>query len=114
MRYAPLLALLLAGCSPKEYRCKADVECIAADGRFGLCLDTHCAYLDEACTGGFRFDDAAGDQAKMCVSAQEVGAHLDAGTRDGPIPADGPMPADAPASDAAASDAPVADAPTGG
>jgi len=99
MRYAPIVALLLVACSPKEYRCQGDTECVAGNATFGLCLDSHCAFPDQACTGGYRFDDAAGDQAKICVSAAEVGAHQDAGPgHDGPV-ADARVP-DGPATDA--------------
>ncbi len=83
-------ALLLAACSAKEYHCAADQECVGSDGKFGLCIEMHCAFKDTGCTGGFRFNDAAGDQANMCATLTQVGAHRDAGAAG---------PGDAPAAD---------------
>jgi hypothetical protein len=102
MRFALFAALLLAACSPKEYHCMGDHQCVATDTTFGVCIDSHCAFEDKGCTGRLRFDDSAGDQAKMCVSLEQVGAHDDAGVAGHP---DGPGP-DAPLT--------AADAPAGG
>jgi hypothetical protein len=87
MRRFAMLVLLLAACGENERRCIRDEECVSKHGDFGLCLDDHCAYKDDSCTGGYKFEDAAGSQANMCVSASEVSAHKDAGVvgvRDAP------------------------------
>jgi hypothetical protein len=112
-------ALWLAACSPKEFHCVGDQECVGSDGKFGLCIETHCAFADDGCTGKLRFDDTAGSQASVCVTPDQVFAHLDAGVKGPDAPAattpdapvakpDGPLP-DAPITmpDAAAPDAPL-------
>jgi hypothetical protein len=73
-------ALLLVGaCSPDEFVCKRDPECVGGHGEFGLCLDSHCAFKDPGCTGGYRWDDSAGPQRNMCADPVTVGGHTDAG-----------------------------------
>ena len=83
--------LLAAGCTDKELVCHVDTECVGGHGEFGLCLDSHCAFQDRGCTGGYRWDDSAGAQANQCVDPATVGAHRDggtAGTPDAAIAAD--------------------------
>jgi len=90
------LLVLAAGCSADVLNCTLDRECVNQQGGFGLCLDSHCAFKDVACTGGYRWDDSAGAQAGMCASLDTVNGHTDAGVKDGPL-----------AVDAGASDAPL-------
>jgi hypothetical protein len=79
MRALAIVVLFVAACSNNERHCVHDSECVSAHGDFGLCLESHCAFKDDRCTGGYSFEDAAGDRANMCASAAEVGAYLDAG-----------------------------------
>lgn len=82
MRALVLLALLVVGsggCGKKEYVCAAARECIDTHGDPGLCLQMRCAFRDNQCASGYRFDDSAGDLADTCVDQASV---PDAGTPD--------------------------------
>lgn len=72
MRTLVLLTLLVAGCGKSETVCAAARECIDTHGDPGLCLRMRCAFRDNECASGYRFDDAAGALADMCVSSSEV------------------------------------------
>jgi hypothetical protein len=105
------LAILLTSvaCKPKEYICKSRQECVASNGGYGLCVDTHCAFVDQTCPSGWRFDDTAGAEAKLCVSGTlltpDGGVSADAGpTADGPLPSPDAGRADARLSDAGGKD----------
>jgi hypothetical protein len=90
-------------CSPDEFVCHADRECVGGKGEFGLCLTSHCAFKDPGCTGGYRWDDSAGSQRNSCADPATVQGHLDAGVSGSDA---------APAPDAGSADAAsAADAP---
>jgi hypothetical protein len=78
-----LVALVLVACSPDQLVCRLDTECVGGHGEFGLCLESRCAFKDLACSGGYRWDDAAGSLANQCVDKGTVNGHLDAGTGSG-------------------------------
>jgi hypothetical protein len=61
------LAVLLVACGRKETICEAARECIDTHGGPGLCLHMRCAFQDNQCASGYRFDDSAGERADMCV-----------------------------------------------
>ena len=92
MRAVLIAALLLAaGCADNELVCHVDTECLGGHGEFGLCLESHCAFQDRDCTGGYRWDDAAGTLSKQCADPITVGGHRDAGVgnRDAAVKPDG-------------------------
>jgi len=81
MRAMALFLLLFAtGCDRREMICSTPRECIDTHGELGLCLSMHCAFRDNRCPSGFRFDDSAGELAEICVSASAIPP--DAGTPD--------------------------------
>jgi hypothetical protein len=87
-----IAALLLAiGCADRELVCTLDTECVGGRGEFGLCLQSRCAFLDADCTGGYRWDDAAGSLKNMCADPATVGGRKDAGLggRDAAVLPDG-------------------------
>ncbi len=61
------LLLILCACDPRELVCGANVECRDRNGVLGLCVNRHCAFLDEQCASRYRFDDTAGADAERCV-----------------------------------------------
>jgi hypothetical protein len=72
MRSLGLFALVvcsLVACKPKEYICNVRTECVASNGGYGICADSHCAFTDNACPTGWRFDDTAGAEANLCVTS---------------------------------------------
>jgi hypothetical protein len=64
---AILVVLSLAGCGEKEFTCTAGRQCIDRYGASGLCLQMHCAFPAGSCDSGYKWDDAAGENAGKCV-----------------------------------------------
>jgi hypothetical protein len=93
--FAALLASL-AACKDEELVCRLDTECVGGRGEFGLCLESHCAFRDGDCSGGYRWDDASGALSDRCADTATVGGHLDGGVRFDARPADASVAAGAP------------------
>ena len=91
-----LTSVLLVGavvsCKPKEYVCTQDQECVASNGGYGRCAHSHCAYSDNTCPTGWRFDDTAGADADLCVDPEYL-------VTPDAAPADAPSAVDAPSTD---------------
>ena len=75
-------AALAAGCNPYgdgwSYACSASSQCSAN----GICVDSHCAFVDTACASGYRFEPLSGQLAGQCWIPADGGTDdgMDGGT----------------------------------
>jgi hypothetical protein len=73
-----LCFLGLAGaCTPAEYTCRRDLECVGELGELGACVASRCAHADAECPTGRRFDGGACVH-EIVLLEERVSDHLDA------------------------------------
>lgn len=61
LRLAAILTIVVAGCGSREaYRCASSAQCMD-NGTAGVCMAGYCAFPDEGCEGGLRYEPNAGD-----------------------------------------------------
>ena len=65
-----LLLVLMSGCGDGEETCTTDEGCRAANGGLGRCVVERCAFVDQSCPSGLRFDDQAGLMTHQCVAPE--------------------------------------------
>jgi hypothetical protein len=104
-RSLPLAAVFLFGCSSSSslFVCQTSSQCNAQ--RFGMCESSgYCAYPDQSCGSGYRYDPNSGPWSNACVTGVEGGTGPDMKLTDAALP-DQPR-LDAGPRDAAAPEAP--------
>jgi len=79
--------LLCAGCDvfPSEFACSEDTQC-ARGAQQGRCVMGRCAFRDEGCPSGFRFDTSAGEGASTCTVASVDAGPIPESADAGPPP----------------------------